>query len=150
MPSPIKRVPHTNHLIEALPRIDRKHFLAGCESVGLAFNDIVCEPGDRIRYVYFPTDSFISHVSPIDGHAKLEVALVGNEGMHGIALVLGVNVAPLHALVQGAGTACSGEASTPRMREIPTMPSSPTNPTSRLARLSVVGVTREMILPVGK
>lgn len=105
MPSPKQRAPHTNRLIEALPRKDRQHLLAGCESVELTFNDIVCEPGDRIRHVYFPTDSFISQVSPIDGHASLEVALVGNEGMHGVALALGVDVAPLHGLVQGGGSA---------------------------------------------
>ncbi len=35
--SPKKRVPHTNHLIAALPRKDRQHFLAGCEPVELVF-----------------------------------------------------------------------------------------------------------------
>lgn len=44
-------------------------------------------------------------VNPLDSHAGLEVALVGNEGMHGISLVLGVDAAPLHALVQGEGPA---------------------------------------------
>lgn len=117
MPSPNKRAPHTNRLIEALPRKDRQHFLSGCESVELAFNDIVCEPGDRIRHVYFPTDSFISQVSPIDGRASLEVALVGNEGMHGVALVLGVGVAPLHGVVQGGGGALRMNAA-PFRREL--------------------------------
>lgn len=100
-----KRVTHTNRLLTALSRTDRLHFLAGCEPVELVFDDILCEPGDTIRHVYFPTDSYISLVSPIDGRASLEVALVGNEGMHGISLALGVDVAPLHALVQGGGGA---------------------------------------------
>ncbi len=69
------------------------------------FADVLCEPGDPIRHVYFPTDSYISLVNPIDRDTRLEVALVGNEGMHGIALVLGVNISPLHALVQGDGSA---------------------------------------------
>lgn len=115
--SSAKRAPHSNHLIETLPRKDRQHFLAGCESVDLAFNDIVCEPGDLIRHVYFPTDSYISQVRKIDSHAKLEVALVGNEGMHGVALVLGVNVAPLHGLVQGGGAALRMKAA-PFRREL--------------------------------
>src|SRR6476646_4761169 len=73
--------------------------LANCESVDLVFADVVCLPGDRIQHVYFPTDSFISLVAPIDGYAGLEVGMVGSEGM------LGVDVSPLHALVQGAGPA---------------------------------------------
>jgi CRP-like cAMP-binding protein len=99
------RTLHPNRLIEALPRKDLQHFLAGCQQVELTFADILCEPNDPIRHVYFPTDSCISLVNPVDSHASMEVALVGNEGMHGIALVLGVDVSPLHALVQGEGSA---------------------------------------------
>ena len=112
-----KRSPHTNHLIDALPRKDRQQFLAGCDPVELVFDDILCEPGDAIRHVYFPTDGYISLVSPIDKRACLEVALVGNEGMHGISLALGVNVAPLHALVQGGGGALRMNAA-PFRREL--------------------------------
>ncbi len=102
-----KRVTHTNHLLDALPRKDRLRFLASCEPVELIFGDILTEPDDTIRHVYFPTDCLISLVSPIDGQARLEVGLVGNEGMHGIGSVLGVDIAPLHALVQGGGEALS-------------------------------------------
>ena len=79
--------------------------LSLCEQVELVFGNILCRPGDKIRDVYFPTDSFISLVTPIDGHYSLEVALVGNEGMHGIPLMLGVDVSPLLAVVQGSGSA---------------------------------------------
>ena len=99
------RSPTSNHLIAALPGKDRQHLLANCEQVELVFADIICEPGERIRHVYFPTDSFISLVTPIDGRASLEVGMVGNEGMVGIPLILGVNISPLHSLVQGSGPA---------------------------------------------
>ncbi len=108
--SPTKSSPAANRLLANLPGKDRLNFMAGCELVELVFADILAEPGEPIRYVYFPTGSFISLVAKIDGHASLEVALVGDEGMLGIALMLGVAVSPLHAMVQGSGKALRMEA----------------------------------------
>jgi hypothetical protein len=79
--------------------------LAGCEQIELGFADVVCEAGARIRRVLFPTGGFISLLAPIDGRPALEVGLVGDDGMLGISLMLGVSTAPLHAIVQGAGPA---------------------------------------------
>jgi CRP-like cAMP-binding protein len=94
-----------NHLIEILPRKDRACLLAVCEPVDLVFADVLCKPGERTRYVYFPVDGFISLLTQIDGKAALEVGMVGREGMLGVQLALGVMAHPLHALVQGAGSA---------------------------------------------
>lgn len=79
--------------------------LLSCESVDLTFADILSLPGEPVRHVYFPTNSFISLVAPVDGYAGLEVGMIGYEGMFGIGLMLGVDVSPMHALVQGAGRA---------------------------------------------
>jgi CRP-like cAMP-binding protein len=99
-----------NRLLTALPHADRRRVLAGCELVELVFTDVLMEPGKDIRYVYFPTDSFISLTTPTESCASLEVGLVGNEGMLGVSLLLGVEVAPLHALVQGPGPALRMDA----------------------------------------
>jgi len=99
------RAPATNRLLAALPDKTLAQMLANCESVDLVFADVLCLPGDRIHHVYFPTESFISLVAPVDGYAGLEVGMVGSEGMFGVSLMLGVDVSPLHALVQGAGQA---------------------------------------------
>jgi CRP-like cAMP-binding protein len=94
-----------NHLIELLPRKDRLSLLAVCEPVQLVLAEVLCEPGTRTRHVYFPTDGFISLVARLDGHRRLEVGMVGREGMLGAQVALGVMTAPLHALVQGPGAA---------------------------------------------
>ncbi|MES2052921.1 Crp/Fnr family transcriptional regulator [Polaromonas sp.] len=97
--------PVENHLIELLPRKDRLRLLGLCESVKLVLADVLCEPGKPTRYVYFPTDGFISLVAQIEGSPGVEVGMVGREGMLGAQLALGVVTAPLHALVQGPGAA---------------------------------------------
>ena len=98
-------VPASNRLLASLPHKERQHFLTHCEQVVLEFSEVLAEPGEAIRYVYFPTESFISLIARIGEHAGLEVGLVGNEGMLGASLVLDVDISPLHALVQGAGPA---------------------------------------------
>ena len=109
---PTKLAYAANRLLAALPSKDRQRFLAGCEPVELQFAEVLAEPGEPIRHVYFPTKSFVTLVEKIDGHASLEVGLVGDEGMLGSALALGVDVSPLHALVQGSGSALRMEAAT--------------------------------------
>jgi CRP-like cAMP-binding protein len=118
---PIKSVPAANHLMAALPRKDRLRLLSGCEHIELAFGDILAEPDQDIGYVYFPTESIIALTTPMDGRPGMEVGLVGDEGMIGVALLLDVPVSPLRALVQGAGAALRMEAA-PFRRELALSP----------------------------
>jgi len=104
-PVPSATAPVVNRLLAALPRKDRERLIARCEPVEFEFAEILCEPGDTVRHVYFPTDSFVSMVAPLNGHAGVEVGMVGSEGMLGISLLLGVDTSPLHGVVQGAGAA---------------------------------------------
>jgi CRP-like cAMP-binding protein len=110
-----------NQLLAALPNRDRGRVLAGCEPVELVFAQILSEPGERIEHVYFPTESFISLTKPLNDPASLEVGLVGDEGMHGVSLILGVDMSHLHAVVQGEGRALRMNA-TPFRRELAQSP----------------------------
>ncbi len=101
----MKAAPTANRLLASLPPKDLRAVLAACDQVELQSHDVLYEAGTPLRYVYFPTSAFISLVTPLDACAGLEVALVGNEGMAGVALLLGVPVSPLNHLVQGAGGA---------------------------------------------
>ncbi len=94
-----------NHLMTLLSPSDRARLLGLSDSVALKLGDVLAEPGQKTRYVYFPIDAFISLVTGIEGKPVLEVGMVGREGMFGVHLLLGVPAAPVHGLVQGAGTA---------------------------------------------
>ncbi len=94
-----------NHLIEILPRKDRLRLLSVCEPVQLELAQVLCEPGSATRHVYFPTEGFISLVAKVEGSPGVEVGMVGNEGMLGAHLALGISTSPLHAVVQGGGAA---------------------------------------------
>ncbi len=95
----------SNYLVELLPRKDRLSLMNACESVDLTLAQVLCEPGKPTKYVYFPTQGFISLIAVVKGSPGVEVGMVGREGMLGVQLALGVTTAPLHALVQGSGKA---------------------------------------------
>lgn len=100
-----KHAPPLNRLLAALPARSREHFIADCDHAVLDFAAVLCEADQRIRHVYFPLDSFISLVTTLDDGARLEVGIVGDEGMLGSSLILGVHSSSQHAVVQGSGTA---------------------------------------------
>jgi hypothetical protein len=95
----------SNRLIASLPRTQRLRLLTHCTAVDLVFGAILCEPDRPYRDVYFPLAGFISLVESVHGHPPLDMALIGNEGMLGATLVLGMSTVPLRAVVQGAGSA---------------------------------------------
>lgn len=97
--------PAVNHLIERLPHKERRGLLACGMPVDLALGDILCEPDHYYRYVYFPLTGIISLVAAAHGHQPLEMGMIGNEGMLGATLVLGIRAAPLRGVVQGPGEA---------------------------------------------
>jgi hypothetical protein len=112
-----------NRLLANLSRKDQQQLIAACDEVDLCIGDVLWEPRKRIRHVYFPLNCFISHLVPVDDRENLELALVGNEGMLGTSLLLGVNSSTLQALVQGSGAALRMSAASFRrqLEQIPAL-----------------------------
>src|SRR3979490_1918369 len=103
--APALRGSPANRLLASLPAKEYQRLVPELEPVTLAFAQVIYAPGDTIRHSYFPNDSMGSLLAAEDHHASLEVGMIGNEGMAGIAVFMGVNTSRTLALVQGAGTA---------------------------------------------
>jgi CRP-like cAMP-binding protein len=94
-----------NRLLATLPKNEYTRLLPQLKTVSLVLGEALYEPGDVIKYVYFPNDSIISLISELSETSLLEVGMVGNEGMAGLSVFMGVKSSSTLALVQGAGTA---------------------------------------------
>ena len=94
-----------------LPRADLERLRADLEPVLLRGGEVLQEPGVPIRYVYFPLQSIVCLMAAAESREAVEVGLVGYEGIIGISLVLGVDVASARALVHTGGTALRMKAS---------------------------------------
>lgn len=105
MPTTKRAAPVANRLLASLPKKEYQRLLPELEQVPLAFGDTLYEPGDDIDHVYFPDSGIISLLSEVESRKALEVGIVGNEGVAGLPVVLGVSVSLNHGLVQSAGTA---------------------------------------------
>jgi CRP-like cAMP-binding protein len=108
--------PEVNLLIESLPRKERRELLAGGTLMELAAGDTLCESDQSYLHAYFPLTGSISLVATVRGRQPLEIAMIGNEGMLGATLVLGIGNAPLSGVVHGAGTALRISAPSLRRR----------------------------------
>jgi CRP-like cAMP-binding protein len=95
--------PRQNHLLAALPAPDYERIAAHLEVVLLKLGDVLYEPGIQLRYVYFPTTAIVSLLYVMEDGASAEIAIVGNEGILGIALFMGGETTPSRAVVQSAG-----------------------------------------------
>jgi CRP-like cAMP-binding protein len=98
-------VPIANSLLAALPRAEYQRLLGNLEPLTLKLGEVLHEQGAPIRHVYFPVDCVVSLLAAVQEGQGLEIGLVGYEGMVGIAVALGQNIATGRAMVQVAGTA---------------------------------------------
>lgn len=95
----------SNTLLAGLPPGERARFLSLCEPFEMAPGVVLCDVDAPYRHAYFPTSGLISLVSGVHEHDSLEMALIGNSGMLGSTLLLGINAVPIRGTVNAPGVA---------------------------------------------
>jgi CRP-like cAMP-binding protein len=102
---PVPTGPASNHLVAALPADDFARWLPLLEPVELQLGQVLYESGATQSHAYFPTTAIVSLLYVTVEGQSAEMAVVGNDGVVGIALFMGGNTTPNRAVVQSAGLA---------------------------------------------
>jgi len=97
--------PRQNHVLDALPQMERERLFPHLKLVPLPLGMVVYESGAALRHIYFPTNSIVSLLYVMQDGASAEIAVVGNEGVIGVSLFMGGETTPSRAIVQSAGHA---------------------------------------------
>jgi CRP-like cAMP-binding protein len=95
--------PKHNRLLAALPEAEWLRWQAQLEPVDLPLGQVLYESGTRMGHVYFPTTAIVSLLYVMEDGSSAEIAVVGKEGVVGIALFMGGETTPSRAVVQSAG-----------------------------------------------
>jgi len=92
-----------NYLLAALPASDYERLLPHLEPVSLPLGLVIYESGSKLRHLYFPSSGIVSLLYAMESGASTEIAVIGSEGVVGIALFMGGESTPSRAVVQSAG-----------------------------------------------
>lgn len=103
---PASRKFNQNQLLAALPAADYERLLPHLEPVTLPLGMVIFESGGKLRHLYFPASGIVSLMYAMENGASTEIAVIGNEGVVGIALFMGGDSTPSRAVVQSAGQGC--------------------------------------------
>jgi CRP-like cAMP-binding protein len=96
-------IPQNNLLLAALPPEELARLQPHLELVDLALGQVVHESGRNQSHLYFPLDSIVSLLYVMESGDSGEIAIVGNDGLVGVALFMGGMSTPTRAVVQSAG-----------------------------------------------
>lgn len=104
IPQMVPKATH-NRLLAALPAADFERLEPHLERVVLQLGELLYTPDKPQNYAYFPVTAIVSLHFVMASGASAQAAGVGNEGLVGLALVLGGDTSPSSAVVQTAGFA---------------------------------------------
>src|SRR5260221_8211735 len=94
-----------NRLLAALPARDLRLLSSSLEPTSLEARQVIDAPHDSITHAYFVESGLISVVGTTEPDHRIEVGMVGYEGMTGTGIVLGDDRSANETIVQSAGTA---------------------------------------------
>ncbi|MDJ0592461.1 MAG: Crp/Fnr family transcriptional regulator [Pleurocapsa sp. MO_226.B13] len=94
-----------NQILKALPNSQYQRIASHLKQVNLSSGEILLEPGEEVREIYFPQTAMISLVSIMMDGSTTEIGLIGNEGMVGLPAILGGKSTTSRSIVQIAGVA---------------------------------------------
>jgi CRP-like cAMP-binding protein len=94
---------YRNRLLARLPDDELRRLEPHLERVPLPLGRVIYDPEHRIEAVVFPEDGIVSLLSVMTDGSAIETATVGNDGMAGMAVFHGVDVASEQAYVQVPG-----------------------------------------------
>lgn len=94
-----------NRLLAALPEEVYGRLAPDLERVRMPLGWVLQESGERLRYLYFPTNCMVSLFCELDDGSSGRVAVAGNEALVGIASIMGGKSTLNRAVVQSAGFA---------------------------------------------
>ena len=97
--------PRANSILAALPERDFDRIRPHLAQVELPLGAALYEAGSRVRQLYFPASGIVSLLQVMADGASAEIAVVGNEGVVGIAMFMGGETTPSRAVVQSAARA---------------------------------------------
>ncbi len=94
-----------NYLLASMSAKDFATIESKLEPVSLELGEVLYESGEEAKYLYFPTTATISMLYVMENGATIEVGMVGNDGVVGIALFMGGSSTPSRAVIHNAGNA---------------------------------------------
>jgi CRP-like cAMP-binding protein len=89
-----------NRILAALPAEQFARLQQHLSMVSLERDKVLYITGDEIRYVYFPTSGLVSLLSTTETGSTVEAAMVGNEGIIGLPVILKNKMIPFEVTVQ--------------------------------------------------
>ena len=103
--------PRLNRLLSRFPPETLAALTSHSEDVILQRGEVLYGQGERIESFCFPAAGVVSQYQVSAGGRRIEVAMIGREGMTGMALLLGVDRSPEEACVVVGGEAVRVDAS---------------------------------------